>query len=59
MMDIDTTKNKKVEDKLNSFIGRNSKVILTIGIVLVVIIVALCIVLVTVQNRTNSRSIRS
>lgn len=54
-MDIDTTKNKKVEDKLNSFIGRNSKVILTIGIVLVVIIVALCIALVTVQNRTNSR----
>ena len=54
-MDIDTTKNKKVEDKLKSFIGRNSKVILAIGIVLVVIIIALCIAVATIQNTANSR----
>ncbi len=47
--------NSKVEDKLNSFIGRNSKVILGIGIVLIVVIIALCISLVVVQNTTNKR----
>lgn len=48
-------KNGKVEDKLNSFIGRNSKLFLVIGIVLVVVIIALCIAVVTVQKTNNSR----
>ena len=49
------SKNERVEDKLNSFIGKNSKLILVIGIVLIVAIIALCIALMTVQNTTNRR----
>ena len=49
------SKNAQVEDKLNSFIGRNSKLILGIGIALIVVIIALCIALVTVQSTTNKR----
>ncbi len=56
MMDLEkNTKNGKVEDKLNSFIGRNSKAILAIGIALVVIIIALCVALVVVQDSTNRK----
>ena len=55
-MDIEkNSKNEKVEARLDSFIGKHRKTILGIGIILVVVIIALCIALVAVQNSTNSK----
>lgn len=52
---MDTGKNAKVEDRLNSFIGRNSKLVIGIGIVLIVVIIAICIAFAVVQKTTNER----
>ena len=49
------SKDQKVEDKLNSFIGKYSKAFIAIAVVLIVVIIGLCVALVTIQNRTNSR----
>lgn len=56
MMDKEkNSKNEKVEDKLNSFIGKNKKLFLGIGIALVAVIIVLCVALAMVQKSTNAR----
>lgn len=54
-MEIEKTKKGGVENKLDSFIGKYRKPILAIGIVLVVVIIALCIAVVMIQRSTDSK----
>ncbi|MBO8436305.1 MAG: hypothetical protein IAA97_04945 [Spirochaetes bacterium] len=54
-MDIEkNTKNKGVEDKLNSFMSKHAKPIIAIFVVVIVLLIAACIAVVTIQNSKNA-----
>ena len=54
MMDIEkNTNNKRVEDKLNSFMSKHAKSVIIIAAVVIIALIAACIAVVTIQNATN------
>ena len=54
MMDIEkNTNNKRVEDKLNSFMSKHAKSVIIIAAVVIIALIVACIAVVTIQNATN------
>ena len=49
------TGSQRVENKLDSFIGKNRKILLIVGIVVLVAVIAVCVAVGVVQSNTEKK----